>query len=111
MPETDGYPLSSYVFVTTEAGRTRTVVRAIAELEFAGCRILTAEQVIGGYDIIARVETPDLDVLARLITDGIREVPGVLDVVASWCCDGREVPQPEPSARLGALDVVSVTHN
>jgi DNA-binding Lrp family transcriptional regulator len=109
--ETDTHPLTSYIFVTTAVGNTRTALRGIADLDLAGCRILTVEQVIGGYDIIAKIETPDIDSLARAITDGIREVPGVLDVVASRCCDGREVPQPEPSARLGALDVVSITHN
>lgn len=109
MPETDGYPLSSYVFVTTEAGRTRTALRGIADLELPGCRMLTVEQVIGRYDIIARIETPDIDSLARAITDGIREVPGVLVVVASWCCDGLDVAQREPFSRLGTNDVVSVT--
>jgi DNA-binding Lrp family transcriptional regulator len=86
------------------------VALGISELEFPGCRIQTVEQVIGGWDIIARIETPDIDSLARAITDGIREVPGVLDVVASWCRDGRDMPEPEPSGRPGAVDVVSVTH-
>jgi len=92
MNETDGYPLRSYVFVTAEVGKTRTALHGISELELPGCRILTVEQVIGGCDIIAKIETPDLDSLARAITDGIREVPGVLDVIASWCRDGRDEP-------------------
>lgn len=109
--KTEGSPLRSYVFVTTEPGTTRAVVHGISALEFPGCRILTVEQVIGGCDIIAKMETPDLDRLARAITHGIREVPGALDVVASWCCDGLGGAQREPSSRFGTNDVVSVTGN
>ncbi len=108
MHERDGHPLTSYVFVNTEAGKTRGAVRGISELKVPGCTILTVEQVIGGCDIIAKIETPDLDGLARAITDGIREVDGVVDVVASWCCDGCDMARPKPSGRSGNVNVVSV---
>jgi DNA-binding Lrp family transcriptional regulator len=107
MNENNGHPLRAYVFVNTEAGKTRTVVRGISELRLPRCRILTVEQVIGGCDIIAKIETPDLDSLARAITDGIREVDGVVDVVASWCCDGRDISRPALRGRSDNVNVVS----
>jgi len=109
MHEPDGRPLRSYVFVTTEAGKTRTVVRGISDLEFPGCRILTVEPVIGEYDIIVKIEGQDIDSMARVAFYGIQEVSGVLDVVASCCVDESHAPQLKPSGRR-APDVVSVTH-
>lgn len=110
MHETDGYPLRSYVFVTTEPGTTAIAVRRMLEVNLPGCRLLAVDQVMGGFDIIAKIETVDLDSLARAITDGIRELPGVVDVRASWCLDSRGVPEREQSGRPGGVDVISVAH-
>jgi len=104
-----GYPLRSYLFVTTEPGTTALAVRRISEVSLPGCRVLAVDQVIGGFDIIAKVETTDLDSLARAITDGIRELPGVVDVRASWCLDCRELAERELSRRPGAVEAVTVT--
>lgn len=110
MHQTIRYPLRSYIFVTTEPGKTRTVVRGISHLEFAGCRVLTVEPVIGEYDIIAKIEGQDIDSMARVIFYGIQEVSGVRDVVASCCVAESHAPQLQPSGRR-APDVVSVTHH
>jgi hypothetical protein len=47
----------------------------------------------------------DVDCLARAISYGIQEVPGVLDIEVSICCDSDELPDPD----RGTNDVVSVT--
>ena len=99
MHQTEDRPLRSYVFVSTEPGKTRTAARGMSELDLPGCSILTVDQVIGGCDIIAKIETVDLDCLARVITDGIREVDGVLDVVASWYVDRHEALEAQFSGR------------
>ena len=109
MREKDSHPLTSYILVTTEAGKTRTALRGISDLELPGCRILTVEPVIGEYDIIAKIEGQDIASLARVMFYGIQEVSGVLDVVASCCVDEGRAPQPKPSGRVAA-DVISVTH-
>jgi ketopantoate reductase len=105
----EGSPLTSYVFVTTEAGRTRTALVGIRQLVFPGCEVLTVEPVIGGYDIIAKLEAQDIDSLGRAIFYGIQEVPGVLDVEVTMCCDSADLPGPESDGRRGTNDVVSVT--
>ena len=88
MTEPGFHPLRSYVFVNTEAGQTASVAERISALDVCQCAVLKVDRVIGDFDIIAQLETPDIDCLAGAITDGILELPGVVKVVASWCLDG-----------------------
>ena len=88
MTESRLHPLRSYVFVTTEPGYTASVVEQLNAMDVSACAVLKVERVIGEFDIIAQLETPDVDCLARAITDDILELPGVVKVVASWCLDG-----------------------
>jgi DNA-binding Lrp family transcriptional regulator len=106
----DGSLLTSYVLVTTEAGKTRTALVGIRRFEFPGCKVLTVEPVIGGPDIIAKIEALSIDSLARAICYGIQEVPGVLDVEVSLCSDRDDLPLQETSGRREPIDVVSVTN-
>ena len=88
MSESRSHPLRSYVFVKTEAGQTASVAEQLSALDVCQCAVLKVDRVIGDFDIIAQLETPDIDCLAGAITDGILELPGVVKVVASWCLDG-----------------------
>lgn len=110
MRENDDYRRTAYVFVTTQPGKTRSVVRGIAGLQFSGCRTLTVEPVIGEFDVIVKIEGQDIDSLARALFCGIQDMPGVTEVVASLCVD--EIPTPRATpCELAAPNVVSVAHN
>lgn len=39
--------------------------------------VISAEQVTGPYDVIARAEARDLDELSKLVVNRIREVEGI----------------------------------
>jgi DNA-binding Lrp family transcriptional regulator len=92
MTEPRFHPIRSYVFVTTEPGQTASVVEQIRALEVSSCAVLRVDRVIGEFDIIAQLETPDIDCLAGAITGDILELPGVVKVVASWCLDLAATP-------------------
>lgn len=65
--------VQAYLLVQTEVSRSSTVARAIRELD----GVLSAEDVTGPYDVIARIEAPSVDDLGRLIIARIQEVPHI----------------------------------
>lgn len=65
--------VSAYVLVQTEVGQAGPVAAAIREL--AG--VVLAEDVTGPYDVIVRVEAPDMDQLGPLVMSRIQSIPGI----------------------------------
>ena len=66
--------VEAYVLVNAEAGlRGRAVSRETAAIK----GVLSAEDLSGPYDVIARVEARDLDELARLVVAKIQVLKGV----------------------------------
>ena len=65
--------VQAYILIQTEVGRAAAVATAIADL--AG--VLTAEDVTGPYDVIARVEASNVDELGKLVIAKIQDVPGI----------------------------------
>jgi DNA-binding Lrp family transcriptional regulator len=110
MRENDDPRLEAYVLVTVEAGKTRSIVRAISDLQFPGCRVVTVEPVFGKFDIIVRIEGQDIESLGRAMFEGIQDLLGVNEVVPSLCV--KEIPavQVKPSERA-ATQIVSANHN
>jgi DNA-binding Lrp family transcriptional regulator len=62
--------LSAYVLVQTEVGK---VAQALSDLD----GVQLAEDLVGPYDVIARVQAPGLDQLGRLVVTRIQVVDGV----------------------------------
>ena len=62
-------------------GATKTIKEKIAKMP----GILKVEIIFGRYDIIAEVETKDLDELSRLVTDKIKSIPNVLTTETFIC--------------------------
>ncbi len=58
--------LSAYVLIQTEVGKVAHVARALSGLD----GVQVAEDLAGPDDVIARVQTPGLDQLGRLV-DGV----------------------------------------
>ena len=65
--------LRAYVLILTEVGKVAHVARAISDLD--GVQLV--EDVVGPYDVIARVQAPGLDQLGRLVISRIQVVDGV----------------------------------
>jgi DNA-binding Lrp family transcriptional regulator len=65
--------LSAYVLILTEIGKVAHVAQALSDLD--GVR--EAEDITGPYDIIAKIQAPDLDQLGRLVASRIQAVDGV----------------------------------
>lgn len=65
--------VQAYILVQTEVGKSSTVARAISGLD----GVLSAEDVTGPYDVIARIEAPTVDELGRMVIARIQEVPHI----------------------------------
>ena len=65
--------LSAYVLIETEVGKVAHVALAMRDLD----GVQLAEDLAGPYDVIARLQAPDLDELSRLIVSRIHVLVGV----------------------------------
>jgi DNA-binding Lrp family transcriptional regulator len=65
--------LSAYVLIQTEVGKVAHVAQALSDLD--GMQL--AEDLVGPYDVIARIQAPGLDQLGRLVASRIQAVDGV----------------------------------
>ena len=65
--------LSAYVLIQTEVGKVAHVTQALSDLD----GVQLAEDVVGPYDVIARVQAPGLDELGRLVVFRVQVVDGV----------------------------------
>ena len=65
--------VQAYILVQTEMGAAAGVRETIAALT----GVVSAEDVTGPYDIIARVEAPGMDELGRDVLSAIQQVSGI----------------------------------
>src|SRR5215204_7087525 len=68
-----GGMLSAYVLIETEVGKVAHVAQALTKLD----GVQLAEDLAGPYDVIARLQAPDLDELGRLVVSRIQVLDGV----------------------------------
>jgi len=65
--------VEAYVLVQTEVGAAADASGEIGALE----GVVSAEAITGPYDVIARVQTEDVDTLGKLVVSRIHVVAGV----------------------------------
>ncbi len=65
--------LIAYVLIQTEVGVAARVAQAVGALD----GVERAEDLVGPYDVIARVQAPGLDELGRLVVAKVQAVDGV----------------------------------
>ena len=65
--------MEAYVLVQTEVGAAADVCDEMGALE----GVLSAEALTGPYDVIARVQTENVDALGKLVVSRIHLVGGV----------------------------------
>lgn len=70
--------VTAFILIKTGTGEQMNFLRSVKEelLKLPGVK--EAYGVFGRFDVIAKVEVPTLDELARLVTDRIRDIPGVV---------------------------------
>ena len=64
----------TYILLDTIPGSVREVAEMLRELE----NVRTVDTVVGPHDIIAVVDTPDMDTLGDLLEKQVRTIPGVV---------------------------------
>jgi len=72
-------PLSAYIFLETEAGKTPIVAKKLVRIK----GVQHAHVVTGPYDIIVFVEAEDTSELVNIIVKKIQGVPGVTRTLTS----------------------------
>ncbi len=69
--------VQAYVLVQTNVGKAAEVAHAIRALP----GVVLAEDVTGPYDVIIRIEAPDVDQLGQLVAAKLQAVPGITRTV------------------------------
>ncbi len=70
-------PVRAYILIECVAGTARRVHRGLQNLAVAHAKVLSAETTTGPFDVIALLESGDLDRLGRAVTGGIQHLHGV----------------------------------
>ncbi len=70
--------MRAYILIETTVGNAGSVVEGVRALDLPpATTLLSADAVIGPFDVIVSVETTDLDALVRSVTDPIHTITGV----------------------------------
>lgn len=69
--------MRAYVLIESAVGKSGDVAHGVSGLKFSDAKIVAVDAVTGPFDVIALLESDDLDKLGRAITDGIQQVEGV----------------------------------
>ena len=68
-----GSKLQAYVLIQTEIGYSLKVLPALREVS----QVKRADGVIGPYDIVALVDSSDIDGIGKVVVESIQIIPGV----------------------------------
>jgi DNA-binding Lrp family transcriptional regulator len=69
--------MRAYVLIESAVGKANNVSEGVKNLKFDDTDVIGVDAVTGPFDVIALLESDDLDKLGRAITDGIQQVEGV----------------------------------
>ena len=70
-------PVRAYILIDCAVGTARRVHSGLQMLAVADARILSADTATGPFDVIALLESADLDRLGHAVTEGIQRIQGV----------------------------------
>ncbi len=65
--------VSAYILIQTEVGKAADVATAVGQIE----GVVTAEDVTGPYDVIARAEAADVDELGKMVVSKVQHIGGI----------------------------------
>lgn len=67
----------AYVLIEAAVGKAKSVAEGVQKLQLTDSRVVSVDAVTGPFDVIALLESDDLDKVGRAITEGIQQVDGV----------------------------------
>ncbi len=67
----------AYILIECVAGTARHVHQGLQRLAVADAKVLSADTTTGPFDVIALLESGDLDRLGHAVTEGIQRLRGV----------------------------------
>jgi DNA-binding Lrp family transcriptional regulator len=70
-------PIRAYILIKCAAGTAGRVQQGLRRLAVADARIISADTIVGPFDIIALLESHDLNRLGYAVNDGIHRLHGV----------------------------------
>ena len=70
-------PVRAYILIKCAVGTARRVHKGLGRLAVADATILSAETVVGPFDVVVLLESADLDRLGRGVTEGVQRLHGV----------------------------------
>ena len=65
--------VSAYVLIQTEVGRAAQVAEAVGAIE----GVVSADDVTGPYDVIARAEASSVDDLGKMVVSKLQMIDGI----------------------------------
>jgi DNA-binding Lrp family transcriptional regulator len=65
--------VSAYVLIQTEVGKAAQVANEVADIE----GVVSADDVTGPYDVIARAESESVDELGKMVVSRIQMIDGI----------------------------------
>ncbi|HEU4758715.1 MAG TPA: Lrp/AsnC ligand binding domain-containing protein [Dehalococcoidia bacterium] len=69
--------MRAYVLIEAKVGMAGNISRTLRALPAADARVLSVDVVTGPFDVIALVETEDIDELGRTVSESIQTIDGV----------------------------------
>ena len=70
-------PIRAYILNECVAGTARRVHQGLQRLAVADAKVLSADTTTGPFDVIALLESEDLDRLGWAVSEGIQRLQGV----------------------------------
>lgn len=65
--------VSAYILIQTEVGKAASVAQAVRPIS----GVVAADDVTGPYDVVVRVEAPNMDELGRLVVSQVQMLDGI----------------------------------
>jgi DNA-binding Lrp family transcriptional regulator len=65
--------VAAYILIQTEVGKAAQVAREVNDVD----GIISAEDVTGPYDVIARATADDVDQLGRMVVSRVQMIEGI----------------------------------
>jgi DNA-binding Lrp family transcriptional regulator len=69
--------MRAYVLIEAAVGKASDIAKGVEKVQLNDAKVVSVEAVTGPFDVIAQLESDDLDKLGRAITDAIQQVEGV----------------------------------
>jgi DNA-binding Lrp family transcriptional regulator len=66
-------PVSAYILIQTEVGKAAQVASEVRDIS----GVISADDVTGPYDVIARAESDNMDELGKMVVSRVQHIDGI----------------------------------